>query len=226
MKTVDVSHHTFVEPVRRILNVFDMKHFYFSESVPNSALNNSRVYSDTPSISPRVPPRPPPLPTQPIPPGTRVAAVAPLMSNKTSSLPVKRRPAPHSDVICLSDDEPGPSAAKRAANSPAGASPLTMKNKPVDSTNRCKICDAAMATPQIQSLHELHRNGMKWFCLDCASAQMDEVEAMKHYFSTHVKVAEQRAIEKVRVKLVYYRCVSLPCAVFCLMPRYRAYHAS
>ncbi|PIO57892.1 phosphotyrosyl phosphate activator protein, partial [Teladorsagia circumcincta] len=32
MKTVDVRHHTFVEPVRRILNVFDMKHFYFSES--------------------------------------------------------------------------------------------------------------------------------------------------------------------------------------------------
>ncbi|PIO64677.1 zinc finger, C2H2 type [Teladorsagia circumcincta] len=109
------------------------------QSLSNSALNNARVYSDTPSMSPRMPPRAPPLPTQPIPPGARVAAVAPLMSNKTSSLPVKRRPGPNSDVICLSDDEPGPSAAKRAARSPAASSPLTMKNKPVDTTNRCKV---------------------------------------------------------------------------------------
>ncbi|KAK6058143.1 phosphotyrosyl phosphate activator protein [Cooperia oncophora] len=32
MKTVDLHNHAFVDPVRRILNVFDMKHFYFSES--------------------------------------------------------------------------------------------------------------------------------------------------------------------------------------------------
>ncbi|VDL82084.1 unnamed protein product, partial [Nippostrongylus brasiliensis] len=32
MRTVNVQHHAFVEPVRRILNVFDMKPFYFSES--------------------------------------------------------------------------------------------------------------------------------------------------------------------------------------------------
>ncbi|XGW16952.1 hypothetical protein V3C99_001968 [Haemonchus contortus] len=31
MKIIDVHHHAFMEPVRRILNVFDMKHFYFSE---------------------------------------------------------------------------------------------------------------------------------------------------------------------------------------------------
>ncbi|KAK5977945.1 hypothetical protein GCK32_001972 [Trichostrongylus colubriformis] len=170
------------------------------QAVSNLALSNMRVCPDPPSLHSRMPVRaPPPAPaTQPLPVGTRVAAVAPLMSNKVSALPVKRRPPSNSDVITLSDDEPGPSAAKRAAHShsPAVQSPLAAKSKPTDNTNRCKICDAAMPSAQIQSLHELHRNGMKWFCLDCASAQMDEVEAMKHYFSTHVKAAEQKTIEK------------------------------
>uniref|UniRef100_A0A7I5E9J3 C2H2-type domain-containing protein n=2 Tax=Trichostrongylidae TaxID=6315 RepID=A0A7I5E9J3_HAECO len=166
------------------------------QTISSSALNNMRVCPDAPS-APRLTLRPP-QPSHPLPVGTRVAAVAPLMSNKINPLPVKRRPAPNSDVITLSDDEPGPSAPKRLPppRAPVSPSPLAVKSKPVDGSNRCKICDATMPSAQIQSLHELHRNGMKWFCLDCASAQMDEVEAMKHYFSTHVKVAEQKAVEK------------------------------
>ncbi|KAK6057121.1 zinc finger, C2H2 type [Cooperia oncophora] len=137
------------------------------QTIPSSAMNNIRT--------PRTHSRTAPLPPHPLPVGARIAAVAPLMSNQTSTLPVKRRPGPSSDIITLSDDEPGPSAAKRAAPSslPVAPSPLTLK-KPTDSANRCK----------------------KWFCLDCASGQMDEVEAMKHYFGTHVKVAEQKAAEK------------------------------
>ncbi|VDM64957.1 unnamed protein product [Angiostrongylus costaricensis] len=56
-----------------------------------------------------------------------------------------------------------------------------------------QICQESMATPQIRSLHELHTNRMKWFCLDCAAPQVDEVEAVKHYFSVHVKTAKQEA---------------------------------
>ncbi|KHJ86083.1 zinc finger, C2H2 type, partial [Oesophagostomum dentatum] len=123
----------------------------------------------------------------------RVAAVAPLMSVRGSQPRLRRRPygpGGNSDVITLSDEEPGPSAAKRP--------PQPVQRARMNEANamKCKVCDAPMPSAQILSLHELHKNGMKWFCLDCASAQMDEVEAMKHYFSVHVKVAEQRAIEK------------------------------
>uniref|UniRef100_A0A0K0CZ56 C2H2-type domain-containing protein n=1 Tax=Angiostrongylus cantonensis TaxID=6313 RepID=A0A0K0CZ56_ANGCA len=105
----------------------------------------------------------------------QVAAVS-SPSNGRGTVPLKRRtPAINSDVITLSDDEPGPSTAKR----------LPMQ-----------ICRTLMPTPQIQSLHELHTNGMKWFCLDCATPHMDEIEAVKHYFNVHVKVAEQKALAK------------------------------
>ncbi|EYC19915.1 hypothetical protein Y032_0023g778 [Ancylostoma ceylanicum] len=132
--------------------------------------------------SPRLAMRPPQTAS-----GARVAAVAPLMNT------LKRRSAAqgsNSDIITLSDEEPGPSAAKRLP-------PSAQKSRMTDNNpGKCKVCDAPMPSAQIQSLHELHKNGMKWFCLDCASAQMDEVEAMKHYFTVHVKVAEQRAIER------------------------------
>lgn len=116
---------------------------------------------------------------------------------------MKRRQVREStDVITLSDDEPGPSAAKRMpslttvgvpqqSQQPSKGRSLSEVKNPI-----CRICDASMPSAQIQSLHELHRNGMKWFCLDCASAHMDEVEAMRHYFGTHVKYAEQKACEK------------------------------
>ncbi|RCN29069.1 hypothetical protein ANCCAN_25177 [Ancylostoma caninum] len=133
--------------------------------------------------SPRIAMRPP----QTVASGARVAAVAPLMNT------LKRRSTAqggNSDVITLSDEEPGPSAAKRL---PPPAQKSRMNES---SSGKCKVCDAPMPSAQILSLHELHKNGMKWFCLDCASAQMDEVEAMKHYFSVHVKVAEQRAMER------------------------------
>ncbi|KAK6053967.1 zinc finger, C2H2 type, partial [Cooperia oncophora] len=110
------------------------------QTIPSSAMNSIRIASDTPSISPRLAQRTAPLPPHPLPVGARIAAVAPLMSNQTSTLPVKRRPGPSSDIITLSDDEPGPSAAKRAAPSslPVAPSPLTLK-KPTDSANRCKV---------------------------------------------------------------------------------------
>lgn len=157
------------------------------EILSSSSISVNSLRMGDPPMSSRVAVRAPPSV-----PMSRVAAVAPLMSQ--SVLPVKRRAtASNSDIITLDDEEAGPSAPKRAAqtNSPA---PSQASQKNVGS--RCKVCDAAMPSPQIQSLHELHKNGMKWFCLDCASAQMDEVEAMKHYFSVHVKVAEQKASER------------------------------
>ncbi|VDL81117.1 unnamed protein product [Nippostrongylus brasiliensis] len=169
-------------------------------SMPGTSMNGMRYSSDYPALSSRLNARAPPPAPLPLPVGTRVAAVAPLMSQ--GALPVKRRQTgPTSDIITL-DDEPGPSAAKRTpiAGGSSGVLHQVVKTKTSDGpTSRCKICDANMPSPQIQSLHELHRNGMKWFCLDCASAQMDEVEAMKHYFSVHVKVAEQKAVERGQI---------------------------
>ncbi|CAJ0596915.1 unnamed protein product [Cylicocyclus nassatus] len=132
---------------------------------------------------------PPRLAPRPIVSSARVATVAPL----NRALPVLKRrsvQSSNSDVITLGDEEPGPSAAKRA--------PLPVQRSRFHDPTvaKCKVCEAPMPSAQIMSLHELHKNGMKWFCLDCASAQMDEVEAMKHYFTVHVKVAEQKCVER------------------------------
>ncbi|KAK6054709.1 hypothetical protein COOONC_07785, partial [Cooperia oncophora] len=133
------------------------------QTIPSSAMNSIRIASDTPSISPRLAQRTAPLPPHPLPVGARIAAVAPLMSNQTSTLPVKRRPGPSSDIITLSDDEPGPSAAKRAAPSslPVAPSPLTLK-KPTDSANRCKVRFVMLECRLLKFSHCMSFTGMAW----------------------------------------------------------------
>ncbi|KJH50352.1 zinc finger, C2H2 type [Dictyocaulus viviparus] len=168
-----------------------------SPSVSNLS-NNIRSTLDIPAhtSSPRLPVRSQQQTSSTC---ARIATVSSLMSTKAASTIKRRTTTNYSDVITLSDDEPpGPSAAKRP---PQPMDHLVARTKiKIDVGPRCKacyyICEATMPSAQIQSLHELHRNGMKWFCLDCANAQMDEVEAMKHYFSVHVKVAEQKALER------------------------------
>uniref|UniRef100_A0A1I7XH36 C2H2-type domain-containing protein n=1 Tax=Heterorhabditis bacteriophora TaxID=37862 RepID=A0A1I7XH36_HETBA len=110
------------------------------------------------------------------------------------------------DVITLSDeDQPGPSCAKRQIKeSSIQKTSVTRtfahnrefctksKNGPY---GKCRVCSVNMDSQQILALHELHTNGKKWFCLDCANAQMHEVDAVKHYYATHVKTAEQKAIK-------------------------------
>ncbi|KAJ1373655.1 hypothetical protein KIN20_036124 [Parelaphostrongylus tenuis] len=113
---------------------------------------------------------------------TRVAAVSSVANNGATASLKRHITAVNSDIVTLNDDQPGPSAKRPSLPASSAVAKQKIDQNPPKTVPKCKICDVPMPSDQIQSLHELHKSGMKWFCLDCANAQMDEVEAMKHYF--------------------------------------------